>query len=257
MTHSLDKLNALVDRLLGPDGCPWDRDQTPRSLSAYLVEEAAESAQAILEEGPDSAREELGDLLYLIIFICRLYQDQGLFDLDGVVEAVEAKMIHRHPHVFGSDSAETPKEVKAVWDRIKREDGDSETSLLDSVPKSLPGLLKSHRLSQRAATIGFDWGSPQEVFQKVEEELAELKAALESDPGSERTTEELGDLFFSLANLSRHLGHNPETVIQQANLKFTERFQCLEGVFKEKGADPAKAGAKELDSIWEEVKKRR
>ena len=258
MTQAIDRLTLVAQRLLGPNGCPWDKVQTPDSLSGYLVEEAAESAQAILEEGPDAAKEELGDLLYLIVFICRLYQDRGLFDLDQVAQSAEAKMVHRHPHVFGEDSwGDSPKEVKDNWDQNKLKEKDPDTSLLDSVPKALPGLLRAHRLSQRASTVGFDWTSPAEVMKKVEEELGELKAALGNGSDSENTAEELGDLFFSLANLSRHLGHNPETVIQKANSKFTDRFKKLEGTFREKGRKPSEAGPKELDEIWEEVKKRR
>ncbi len=257
MTQALDRLTRLADKLLGPDGCPWDKAQTPTSLSGYLIEEAAESAQAIMEEGPEAVREELGDLLYLIVFICRLYQDQGLFGLDQVAQAAEAKMVHRHPHVFGDDSWGTPKEVKDNWDKNKLKEKDPSVSLLDSVPKSLPGLLRAHRLSQRASTVGFDWTSPEAVFKKVEEEMGELKSALSNGSGSEKIAEELGDLFFSLANLSRHLGHNPENVIQQANSKFTDRFKDLESAFKNQGRGPSEAGPGELDSIWEEVKRRR
>ena len=256
MTQPLDRLTRLAEKLLGPDGCPWDKAQTPHSLSGYLVEEAAESAQAIMEEGPGAAKEELGDLLYLIVFVCRLYQDQGLFDLDQVARAAEAKMVHRHPHVFGDDSWGSPKEVKENWDKNKLKEKDPSISLLDSVPKSLPGLLRAHRLSQRASTVGFDWTSPDDVLKKVEEELEEFKSTLSNGSGTENTAEELGDLFFSLANLSRHLGHNPETVVQQANHKFTERFKSLEGMLGEQGRVPSEAGPKELDSIWEEVKKR-
>ncbi len=166
-------------------------------------------------------------------------------------------MIRRHPHIFGEDNFETPKEVKDNWDRIKRGEKNAPPSVLDSLPKSLPGLLRAHRLSQRAATIGFDWDSPEQVLAKVEEELGELKSALDNGSSNENTAEELGDLLFSLANLSRHLGFNPETVIQQANLKFLNRFKEMEDVFSEKGKDPALADAQELDSVWEEVKKRR
>ena len=257
MTHPMTKLDRLADRLLGPDGCPWDKAQTPEKLSGYLIEEAAEASQAILEGEADEAKEELGDLLYLIVFACRLYQDQGLFDLSQVVETVEEKMIRRHPHIFGQEKLDTPKAVKAKWDQIKRGEKGGPASVLDSLPRSLPGLLKAHRLSQRAATIGFDWDSPAKVMEKVEEEMGELKAALEQGSGHAVEAEELGDLLFSLANLSRHLGFNPETVIQQANLKFMNRFKEMENVFLSAGKDPAQADAREMDAVWEEVKRRR
>jgi MazG family protein len=256
VTSALDRLTELVDRLRGPDGCPWDRVQTPRSLAGYLIEEAAEAAQAIVEEGAAAACAELGDLLFQILFIARIYEGQGEFSLADAAEAARAKMIGRHPHVFGRLRLETPEAVLVNWAKLKRAENGAENGVLDSVPRGLPGLLRAHRLSQRAATVGFDWDGPRAVLAKVEEELAELKAHLaETTAGrTEPVAEELGDLFFSLANLARHLRLNAEEVVQAANAKFQRRFQALEADFRGQGRDPAQATAAELDSAWEKAK---
>lgn len=248
--HPLDRLERLIDRLRGPNGCPWDRAQTPGSLAVYLVEEAAEAAQAINDEGPEEAREELGDLLFQILFIIKIFAQEGAFGLKETVEAVETKMIRRHPHVFGEMELSTPAQVKSNWERIKRDENGPEASVLGSVPKGLPGLLRAHRLSKRAAGVGFDWPDPASVLAKVEEELTELKKARDK----KELAEEAGDLLFALANLVRHLGLNPEEVLQAANTKFQRRFAKVEEVLRERGQEPAGTSTEEMNRIWEEIK---
>jgi len=249
--HPIDRLTRLIDRLRGPGGCPWDRAQTPASLAVYLVEEAAEAAQAIAQEGPAAAREELGDLIFQILFILRIFESEGAFGLKEAVEAVEAKMIRRHPHVFGELELKTPAQVKANWDRIKRGENGPGSSILGSVPRGLPGLLRAHRLSQRAAGVGFDWPEAAAVLKKVEEELAELESAQDK----KEQAEEAGDLLFAAANLVRHLGINPEEALQAANTKFQRRFERLEEVLRERGEDPAGSSAEAMNEVWEEIKR--
>jgi len=257
VSHSIDKLIQLVDRLRGPEGCPWDQGQTLQTIRTYLIEEAYEAAEALEAEDAAWAKEELGDLLFQVVFACQLFREEGLFDLAEAAEAACHKMIRRHPHVFGPLNLETAEEVRANWEWIKETEKSvldqtaKLASVLDSLPAALPALLKALRLSQRAAGKGFDWAGPAAVLAKVEEELAELKeaAASEADPA-----EEVGDLFFALANLARHLGLNPEEVLQAANAKFERRFRALEADFAERDKDINRADPADLESVWERIK---
>jgi len=257
VSHPLDRLVELVDRLRSPKGCPWDQAQTFQTIKSYLIEEAYEAAEALEAEDAAWAKEELGDLLFQVVFACQLFREEGLFDLTETAEDARRKMIRRHPHVFGQANLETAEEVRANWARIKEAEKSAidpsaePASVLEGLPSALPALLKAFRLSQRAAGVGFDWTGPADVLAKVEEELAELKEASASgaDPA-----EEVGDLFFALANLARHLNLNPEEVLQAANAKFERRFRALEDDLAERGKDMNRADPADLDSVWERIK---
>ncbi len=262
----IDKLRRLVSRLRSPEGCPWDREQTLTDLRAYLLEEAHEAAAAI-DAGDDAALAgELGDLLFQVVFVAGLAEERGAFDLASVIDAVEAKMIERHPHVFGAarpsgvrPSGEVLADAAAVrgaWERRKlRQDRDR--SLLAGVPASLPALTGAYRISQKAAGVGFDWPDAGAVLDKVDEELAELRAVLDAPRRDEgAAAAELGDLLFAVASLARHLGIDPEAALARGNLKFRRRFRELEERFAARGRSIADADSAEMDREWRAVKRR-
>jgi MazG family protein len=248
---------ALVDlatRLRGPGGCPWDAQQTASTVRIYLLEEAYEVIEAIEESVPEDVCQELGDLLFQIVFLALLAQEKGAFDLVDVVEGVTEKMIRRHPHVFGDTRVDNAREVTANWTRIKiAEKKSTEASFLKSVPTDLPALLRAHRLSERAAKINFDWKSKDDIWGKVEEEFKELEEVVHEQDDN-RVSEELGDLLFSLVNLSRHWGQNAEHILRLANQKFLRRFEKMEGVLKDSGLRLEEAAAEQMDQAWEKVK---
>jgi tetrapyrrole methylase family protein/MazG family protein len=251
---SLPRLASLMARLRGPEGCPWDRKQTLQNLKVYLIDEAYEVLQAIDAGDPQLLCEELGDLLFQIVFIARLAQEDGSFDLEKVIQGIHEKMIRRHPHVFGHATASTPQEVLSQWDAIKKTEGKpAPTSALSGVPDGLPALYRAYRLGLKAAKVGFDWPGPREVMHKVREELGELERALEKQQ-TDRASQELGDLLFALANLARHLGREPEGVLRQANQKFQRRFEMMEQALKARGISPREAGLEQMEQLWEEVK---
>jgi tetrapyrrole methylase family protein/MazG family protein len=218
----LDDLRELLARLRGPQGCPWDRKQDPESLKIYLLEETYELAEALDRDAANDIREELGDLLFIMLFICRIYEERGAFDLFQVMEKIQEKMVRRHPHVFGDTPWRNPEEVVRGWQGLKAEEKPEQTPF-DSIPEALPSLLKAHRLSQRAAGLGFDWPDIRGVLEKVHEELAEVEEAIAShDPSAAQ--EELGDLLFALVNLGRFLGIHSENALRKTNQKFLTRF---------------------------------
>ena len=262
----IDKLRRLVARLRSPEGCPWDREQTLTDLRAYLLEEAHEAAAAI-DVGDDAGLAgELGDLLFQVVFVAGLAEERGAFDLASVIDTVEAKMIDRHPHVFGAArppgvrrSGEILADAAAVrgaWERRKlRQDRDR--SLLAGVPASLPALTGAYRISQKAAGVGFDWPDAGAVLDKVDEELAELRAVLVAPRRDEgAAAAELGDLLFAVASLARHLGIDPEAALARGNLKFRRRFRELEERFAARGRSIADADPAEMDREWRAVKRR-
>jgi ATP diphosphatase len=266
----LGKLLDLVTRLRAPDGCPWDREQGLADLRAYLVEESHEAAAALDRvtaggDDPDAAwgelAGELGDLLFQVAFVLRLGEEAGRLDAGAVVDRIHDKMIARHPHVFppaGGERAELADAaaVSRAWERGKLERGES-ASLLAGVPTSLPALLAAYRLTQKAAGVGFDWPDAATVLDKVEEEIGELRAELaarQDGAGGATVAEELGDLLFTVANLGRKLGFDPEAVLAAANAKFRRRFGAVEATLSERGHNLADAGLEELDALWEAVK---
>ncbi len=245
------RLAALAARLRAPDGCPWDREQTPRSAANYLLEEAYEALEAIESGDPELIKGELGDLLFQVVFQAQLFAEAGDFDLSQVTEQVEAKMIRRHPHVFGDGRAEDASAVKQRWEDIKREEqaGNYE-GLLDSVPLAAPALARAQRLGQRAALVNFDWPDARGVRAKISEEMAELAAAA----GDEEAQRELGDVLFAWAQWARHKGLKAEAALRSANFRFYRRFTAMEALAQERGLSLEGCSAEELDDLWEEVK---
>ncbi len=248
------RLVEIMERLRGPEGCPWDRKQTRESLKPYIIEEAYEVLEA-MDEAPEALQDELGDLLFQILFHAELSREEGAFDITDVLTNITDKMIRRHPHIFGSASAETPEEVLLHWEEMKlAEQGvRPKESVLDGVPEALPGLLRARRLQEKASRVGFDWGKLAPVLEKVEEEWGELKAKATAGD-SEGAKEELGDLLFSLVNAARFLDVNPEEALRQTVIKFISRFRHIERRAAEQGRALKEMSLAEMDELWEEAK---
>lgn len=253
----LGRLVDLVARLRGPGGCPWDQEQRLPDCRAYLLEEAHEVAGAIDREDWEGLADELGDLLFQVVFIVSLAQEGGRFDLHRVIDGVHAKMVARHPHVFGNEPAADAKAVRQAWERRKLESG-SHASLLEGLEPSLPALLAAYRMTQKAAGVGFDWPDVASVVEKLEEEMGELRRALAEPAGAPTRTkiqEEIGDLLLTVVNLARKLEVDPEAALAQANLKFKRRFQEVERALRAEGKSPAEATVDEMDGWWERIKR--
>jgi MazG family protein len=261
---TLRDLVDLAARLRAPDGCPWDREQRLPDVRAYLLEEAHEAAAAIDEESWQAIGAELGDLLFQVAFVLRLGEEAKALTAERAVAGVHAKMVARHPHVFGGERLADAGAVREAWERRKREAGGG-APLLAGVPSSLPALVGAYRMSQKAAGVGFDWPDAGAVLAKVREELAEVEAELAGGPTAERRdggeagrTEalegELGDLLFAVANLARHLGIDPERALAATNAKFRRRFGHLERRLAEQGRVVESAGLDELEALWQEAK---
>ncbi|MBI9086659.1 MAG: nucleoside triphosphate pyrophosphohydrolase [Desulfobacterales bacterium] len=250
----------LIERLRAEDGCPWDRRQTPRSMVAYLIEEVYELVDAVLSGSPGEVCEELGDVLFQAFFIAWLYQEQGHFQIADAIGQVHEKMIRRHPHVFGDETAKDAEAVRRRWTEIKKtEKGRSaEPSTLDDIPSGLPALMRAHRVSERAAGAGFDWADLTGVMKKVEEEWAEFNAEVGSqgggDSGRRRLALEFGDILFTLVNVARFARIHPETALAEAVVKFERRFRYMEAELTAGGATVASTSREELDRRWEEAK---
>jgi len=261
----LDRINEVLRRLRDPlDGCPWDLEQTPDTLKMYLLEEAYELVSAILDQGGSldrdaaTVRDELGDCFFLLSFITHIYQDAGLFSLDDVLLRAADKMIGRHPHVFGDREAlKDSDEVRLRWHELKNEEksskGDFSGSFLSSVPQNLPALLRAHRLSERAGRVGFDWDDQDQVLKSLDQEVAELKAALEGGK-QDLISDEIGDVFFTLTNLARHLRINSEEALQKTNKRFLNRFAYIEETLTAQGKTLEETTLAEMDRLWNEAK---
>jgi len=245
------RLRALIERLRGPNGCAWDREQTLQSVRANLLEEAHEVAAAIDSGDHDELQEELGDLLFQVAFLARVAEETGLFDLDQVTDTVVDKMIARHPHVFGDEVAETAGEVRKRWEHRKQAAREGQArSALAGVPHTLPALTAAYRLSQKAAALGFDWPNVEGVLDKLAEETGELKDAKNPD----EMLDEFGDVLFSLVNLARHLGLEPEGALATANLKFRTRFGKMEALVAREGARVSDLTLDQLEDLWQRAK---
>jgi len=265
------KLVALQARLRGPGGCPWDHEQTHESLRRFLIEEAYEVLDAMEQGGPHDFASELGDLLLQVVFHSILAEETGAFTISDVIESVHAKMVRRHPHVFGGASAKTSSEVLKNWEEIKREERAEKgtvarESILADVPRSLPGVLEAQELTKRAAKIGFDWESLAGILDKIEEEKREIQSLLPpvaetglkpapTNRGSTRQIEEeVGDLLFTGVNVARFLGVDPEIALKGANRKFKQRFQWMESVASRGGARFADLPRERMEQLWDESK---
>lgn len=253
-----DALLSLMARLRGEGGCPWDREQTRASLRPYLVEEAYEVLQAIDEGDTDHVAEELGDLLFQVVFHCQIASETGEFTMADVIERLTDKMTRRHPHVFGDQSVADAREALAQWERIKRDEGgreDHPRSSLDGVPASLPALLRAQRLQVKGARVGFDWPTWQGALDKLREEIAEMDQALHRGD-ADRIRDELGDVLFSVVNVARLQDVDAEDCLRQAADKFTRRFKEVEADMRARGRTVSDASVEDLDQAWEAVKAR-
>ena len=252
---------ALVDimaRLRGPQGCPWDREQTLASLRPFVLEETHEVLDAIDRGDSDALRGEIGDLIFEGVFLAQVCADAGEFTVADSLRAINAKLIRRHPHIFDPSGRplETPTQVHQQWEQIKaREQSDAgeRRSVLRGLPRSLPSLLRAYEIGTRVAAVGFDWARTEDVVDKIEEEVRELRSAVASE-GAARSEEEMGDLLFSIANLSRKLGIDPESALRKANEKFTRRFEALEEGLHAKGSSVHGASLDEMEREWGVVK---
>ena len=282
MPASFDDLVALMARLRSPEGCPWDREQTYATLAPMLLEEAYEAFEAVEEarEGkPSELRDELGDLLFQIIFYAQVAAERGDFTISEVTDAIHTKMVRRHPHVFADAEAADSAEVLRNWEAIKAEEkrasgvekSAQNASLLDGVSAKAPALMEAHQLSTKAARVGFDWKRIEDVFDKLHEEIDELRAAMrESDGAAQgeanaaeeaeqqqaRVREEIGDLLFAVTNIARHLKTEPEAALKLANRKVRRRFHHIERELAARGRPLEAATLDEMEALWQEAKKR-
>jgi tetrapyrrole methylase family protein/MazG family protein len=252
----LNKLIEIMAALRGEKGCPWDREQTRESLKPFIVEEAYEVLEAIDERNPEAIKEELGDLLFQIVFQCRIAEERGEFGMAEVIEKIGKKMIARHPHVFGDADYKTSEEVLVHWEAQKKREGKQRESILDGVPKTLPSLLRAHRLQDRASRVGFDWEKVEDVLPKLEEELEEFRTAITGKRQGE-IEDELGDIFFVLVNISRFVGINPEDALRKTISKFISRFRYIEMAAADKGKSLSDMSLAEMDELWDEAKKKK
>src|SRR5688572_3630695 len=252
---------SLVDimvRLRGPQGCPWDREQTLASLRAFVLEETHEVLDAVDRGDTAALRGEIGDLIFEGVFLAQVCADAGHFTVADSLRAITEKLIRRHPHIFDPTGRplDTPGEVHQQWEQIKAKeqaDAGERRSVLAGLPKSLPSLLRAYEIGTRVAAVGFDWAKTEDVVDKIEEEVAELRAAVESE-GRARREEEMGDLLFSIANLSRKLGIDPESALRKANEKFTKRFNAVEESLHSQGRSVHEATLEEMEREWQTVK---
>ena len=246
-------LVEIMEKLRGEKGCPWDREQTYRSLRQYLLEETYEVLELIDEGRYNELKNELGDLLLQVIFQSQIAAEEQRFTIIDVLKNINQKLIHRHPNVFGDTEIRTAEEQTVNWERMKNKEN-SDRSIIDGVPGQLPALLRAHRIQAKAATVGFDWDDAEGVWNKVEEELEELKqAVIQKD--QKKIEEEFGDLLFSLVNLSRFLKVNPEDALRMAVEKFSRRFRELEARIKRQNQSIHEMTLEEMDAVWEKVKK--
>jgi MazG family protein len=257
-----DELVALIARLRAPGGCPWDREQTHQSVKPMTIEEAYEVAEAI-DEGDDHALAgELGDLALQVVFHAQIAADEGRFTVSEVLQHVADKMVRRHPHVFGEATADTPEQVLRNWEKVKEaertaREGAAPASMLDGVSKGLPAMLEAFQMGTKVGRVGFDWPDAGAVMAKLDEEVGELKQALEQGPsGAAAVAEELGDLLFVAVNVARVLGIDPESALKAANRKFRRRFRHVEDRLRESGRGPGDSTLQEMDALWEEAKQR-
>lgn len=252
--NNFQKLLGIMSALRSENGCPWDKEQTRESLKPFLIEETYEVLEALDEDDPEKIKEELGDLLFQIVFHCQMAREMGEFDIDDVIKKISDKMIARHPHVFGEAKFETSEEVLKQWEERKKEEGKLRESILEGIPKELPSLLRAQRLQARAAKVGFDWKRVEDVMEKLDEELKEFRAALKSKSQKE-IEDELGDVFFVLVNVSRFVGVNPEDALRKTISKFISRFRYIEMKAADAGKSLSDMTMEEMDVLWDEAKK--
>lgn len=271
MPANFEDLIELMRKLRSPQGCPWDREQTYATLAPMLLEEAYEAFEAVEEarEGrPNELRDELGDLLFQIVFYAQVAKERGDFSIEDVTNAIHTKMVRRHPHVFGDTSANDTAAVLRNWEVMKAEErraagkSEREESLLNGVSSKAPALMEAHQLSTKAARVGFDWESIEDIFTKLEEEIGELRAAIQTHATSNSEAdhtlirEEIGDLLFAATNIARHLNVEPEAALKLTSRKFRRRFGYIEARLRERGQAFDATTLDEMESLWQEAKKK-
>ena len=253
ITDDFAKLCDIVAKLRAPDGCPWDREQTNKSLVPALIEEAYETAEAARSHDDTHFREELGDLLLLVVMHAQIARETGRFGIEAVIGEVSDKLVRRHPHVFGTTDARDPDAVLKQWEAIKREEKKGNSHYLASLPRALPALVRAQKAQSKAARVDFDWTALRDVIAKVEEELGETKEAMQSQQ-RERIEDEIGDLLFAVVNLARKCKIDAESALQSATDKFVARFNRLEDKLKARGRKLGEVELAELDTIWDQIK---
>jgi len=245
--HLLEIMDELREK------CPWDKVQTFESLRTLTIEETYELADAIAEESPVAIKKELGDILLHIIFYAKIGSETGDFTIDQVIDALSEKLIYRHPHIFADNSANTPQEVKEQWEKLKLKEKGGNKTVLSGVPSALPAMIKAHRMQDKARGVGFDWEQKEQVWDKVAEELDELKVEV-FNADTEKTEAEFGDFLFSIINAARLYNINPENALEKTNAKFMRRFNYLEEQTIKKGIDLKRLSLDEMNLIWNEAK---
>ena len=255
---NIDRLLDIMAHLRDPQrGCPWDLQQSFSTIAPYTIEEAYEVADAIERNDVGALRDELGDLLFQVVFHSQMAKEQGAFDFDSVAAAISEKMERRHPHVFGNASIETAEAQTVAWEELKRrERAQKHSSILADVPLGLPALTRANKLGKRAAQVGFEWPDVQGALEKVEEEIRELKQEIRPDMDREALADELGDVLFCIVNVCRYLKVDPEVALRATNAKFERRFGYVEQRLKEEGRTPDEATLEEMDRFWDEGKAR-
>ncbi|HET7704452.1 MAG TPA: nucleoside triphosphate pyrophosphohydrolase [Thermoanaerobaculia bacterium] len=252
--RTFDDLVRLMTRLRGPEGCPWDREQSLSDLKPFVIEEAYEVVDAIDRDDRRSLLEEVGDLLLEAVFIAEITREEKSFDIYDSITAIHDKLVRRHPHVFGDVEAGDAEQVLVNWEKLKNEERKAENkSVLAGVPQSLPALLKASRLTEKAARVGFDWRRTEDVFDKIDEELAELREAV-TGADTASVEEEVGDLLFTIANIARKLEINPEEALQSTNRKFMRRFESMETAVRATGRNLDELSLEEMDRLWDDAK---
>ncbi len=248
--EAFEKLLKIMDDLRAK--CPWDKEQTFESLRHLTIEETYELSEAVLDKDIDSIKKELGDLMLHLVFYAKIGSESGNFDFGDVLNYINKKLVFRHPHIYGDVKVKDARNVKDNWEKLKLNEG--RESVLSGVPMSLPPLVKAYRIQEKAKGVGFDWEKPEQVWEKVIEELNELKHEVESGSVKDKMEHELGDLIFALVNYARFIGVNPEDALERTNKKFIKRFQHLESKAKEMGRSLKDMTLAEMDVFWEEAK---
>jgi MazG family protein len=262
--EKFEKLVEIMATLRGPNGCPWDKEQDFNSLKPMLVEEVYEVLEAVENDDMDGLSEELGDMLLHVLFHAQLGKEIGRFDIDTVIDKISAKLVRRHPHVFGGESASTSEEVIKNWEAIKAQEKAQklsnrtaeQRSLLEGIPNKLPAIHEAHQISSRVARVGFDWPDIDGVFEKLQEEVRELKEVIAcgGDDRRERLEDEIGDLLFVIVNIARHVKIDSESALKRANRKFKARFQFVERELARQGKKLEETSLDEMEALWQEAK---
>jgi len=254
LAASFLKLTEIMEKLRSPEGCPWDKKQTPSSLKPYLLEETYEVLEAIDQKKAPLLKEELGDLLFQIIFHSQIAQEDDQFTLTEVCEGINEKLTRRHPHVFSGEKAQSIEQVSENWEKIKAQEKQNNSGLLFSIPQNLPALFRAYKIGKKVSTVGFDWKKTEDVVEKFQEEWRELEEAIQKQD-IHAIEEEMGDVLFTLCNLSRFLKINPEEALRRACKKFEKRFAYLEEKIRLENKDLKSCSLEEMEKLWQDAKK--